>query len=83
MSNLKPCPFCGSEDLDPARPAKRYIECNWCHAFSGNPDEDGIGRQWDITLCMINDHWNGAPRRRDEEVNILVECHHEQEEAQK
>lgn len=39
---LKPCPFCGSKDLD----VTQWIECNGCGAFGPKPDDYGDLSAW-------------------------------------
>ena len=39
---LKPCPFCGSKDLD----VTQWVECNGCGAFGPTPDEYGDLSAW-------------------------------------
>lgn len=45
MSKLKPCPFCGSDDL---KYTSYYVECNNCKALG--PDKT------DVTTAEM--HWN-------------------------
>lgn len=58
---LKPCPFCGSCDLDAATRGKRYVSCNSCGCFGGSPEYkgmQGIWTQWEIVEAEINEAWN-------------------------
>ncbi len=66
MIKLKPCPFCGSENLTLVKPitgfTKAYVRCNICRAFG--PDSDSAGqaaRSWNKKKekegYWIEDHW--------------------------
>ena len=57
MDNLKPCPFCGSEELYADNGfLKKYVFCRNCHAYgpSGETEEEAIRL------------WNHAPRIEEE-----------------
>ena len=61
MSDLKPCPNCGSTDL---KDAYVYIRCNRClmggpKSNNGNNDDhaDHMDHKWAI------EKWNNLPRR--------------------
>jgi len=39
---LKPCPFCGSTNLD----VTQWVECNGCGAFGPTPADSGDLSNW-------------------------------------
>lgn len=43
---LKPCPFCGSLDLD----VTQWIECNSCGAFGPSPSDTGDLSAWNTRV---------------------------------
>ena len=57
---LKPCPFCGSEDLGLPTPTSRYVECLDCDTFGPGETElpRGQSHQWDVAYADIIDRWN-------------------------
>lgn len=65
MDKLKPCPFCGSENLSVGS-FGNYIKCKNC----GTVGPDGS------TLNEAFDKWNAAPRKEDVEMKKLelYEC---------
>ena len=67
MKQIKPCPFCGSDDLSvPEWSNKSYVQCGKCHAHG----PDGKDREEAI------ERWNAAPRKEDVEMKKLelYEC---------
>ena len=56
MSDLKPCPFCGSGNLvynsASGRNTGRFVRCNDCNACGPLAEDDALARA----------AWNGAPR---------------------
>ncbi len=59
---LKPCPFCGSEDLIAPTPTTRYVECSGCETLGPSESKPwssrGQMRQWDVAYADIIDRWN-------------------------
>ena len=43
---LKPCPFCGSTNLD----VTQWIECNGCGAFGPTPTDSGDLSEWNTRV---------------------------------
>lgn len=64
---LKPCPFCGSEDLSAPKQTERYVACLECDTFG--PSETvlprGQVRQWDVARADIIDRWNTRIEEKD------------------
>ena len=59
MEQIKPCPFCGSDDLSVLGSInKSYVRCGKCYAYGpdGKDNEEAIER------------WNAAPRKEDVEM---------------
>ena len=71
MKQIKPCPFCGSENLSVGS-FGNYIKCENC----GTVGPDGS------TLNEAFDKWNAAPRKEDVEMKKSCEnCVHISEEV--
>lgn len=64
---LKPCPFCGSTNLQgPTVGSTDYIKCNDCWTYGPKPLVPiPMGTQWEIRLMHFEDAWN---RRANEET---------------
>jgi Lar family restriction alleviation protein len=60
MSNLKPCPFCGSTDLITNNCSNNYyIECDNCGAFGPSSIDPAFSMmQREIRESITNDLWN-------------------------
>lgn len=68
MKQIKPCPFCGSEDLYVRDNSGHYVACKNCDAYGpyGKDDEEAIQL------------WNLAPRVEDNDCdypNLTGGCH--------
>jgi len=55
---LKPCPFCGSENLRRATPGQRYIECLNCGVYGPDHFDKMNYTQWTIVEANLVDLWN-------------------------
>lgn len=72
MKQIKPCPFCGSENLSVGG-FENYIKYKNCGA--AGPDGS--------TLNEAFDKWNAAPRKEDVEMKkSCANCKHISEEAE-
>lgn len=66
---LKPCPFCGENDLD----VTQWIECNTCGAFGPTPEENGDLSNWNrrpevpvpIDLFLLMSHMSQGVNKED------------------
>lgn len=54
----KPCPFCGSEDLN-INPGANYVSCRSCETYGPTPKTDPFAMtQRDVQLAIIWDAWD-------------------------
>ena len=64
---LKPCPFCGSEDI---RRARRYCECNDCEAMGPDAlDGESVADAWN---CRANDQIASQLQDAEKHVTELL-----------
>lgn len=56
---LKPCPFCGSEDLSKIIRGQPWVECLNCGATGPDPLHGWNSRaQHDVIIAAAKDVWN-------------------------
>ncbi|WII07005.1 Lar family restriction alleviation protein [Methanomassiliicoccales archaeon LGM-RCC1] len=53
MTELKPCPFCGSNNVQNREDDGRYILCNTCHIEVR--DHQGTDRQFEMWNRRVNE----------------------------
>jgi Lar family restriction alleviation protein len=61
MANLKPCPFCGSDNIEEANKTIPFVVCKDCEAFGPRPIDYSIHddiKDWEYEKKRIHAAWN-------------------------
>ena len=78
MSNLKPCPFCGSDDISVYRYgpwSNYYAQCNNCYALAPDPSTTNLTEKEAIHLWNKRDNFLlNAVLEEAEEKEHIIHC---------